>query len=236
MGLFKQARGYFWAPEKPWSAVRAWAVPRLFQAWHSSLCCTLNITTSGFSRGMPLAFDHEHGALIVSWHDQTLIPQHLLRDLGLAGLFSTSRSGQMQSAFWELYGWRVVRGSSKKRDAVAALREALRMLRKGQSFAFTPDGPKGPRHKAQGGVVYLASNAPAVILPIGVAAARCWKMPSWDKYLIPKPFSRVHLHMGAPIHLPPDIPRNETSHYLKLVEDAINAAEREAEKQCKIKN
>jgi len=231
MGLLKQLREGFWTPGEPWRSVRSWAVPRFFEAWHSSLCCTLRVTTTGFSRGMPLAFDQERGALIVSWHDQTLLPQHLLRDLNLAGMFSTSRAGQLQGAFWARYGWRPVWGSTKKRAGIMALREALRLLREGQTFAFTPDGPKGPRHEARGGVVYLASNAPAVILPIGVAASRAWKLRSWDRYLIPKPFSHVHLHMGAPLHLPPDIQKDEMSRYLKLVEDAIDAAEQEAEKR-----
>ena len=231
MGLFKQFREYFWTPHEPWRSVRAWAVPRIFETWHSVLCCTLNVTTTGFSRGMPLAFEQERGALLVCWHDKTLMPLHVLRDLDLAVMISTSRTGQLQGAFWQRLGWRPVWGSTKKREGIRALREAMRMLQEGQSFAFSPDGPKGPRHKAQPGVVYMASNAQAVILPVGTAASQGWNLSTWDKHLIPKPFSHVHLHMGAPIQLPPDIPKAEMPRYLKIVEDAIEAAEREAEKR-----
>jgi lysophospholipid acyltransferase (LPLAT)-like uncharacterized protein len=223
-------RDAFWTPTPPWSTVRAWVVPRFFEAWHCALVCTWRISSTGFSRGMPLALEKGEGALLVCWHDKTLVPLHFVRDLNFAGMISTSRAGQLQGAFWARYGWRIVWGSTKKRQGILALREAMRLLREGQSFAFTPDGPKGPRHKAQGGIVYMASNAPAVILPVGIAASRAWKLPTWDKHMIPKPFARVHLHMAAPLRLPSDIPKNEMAHWLQVIEEAIEAAEREAER------
>ena len=224
-------RDTFWTPASPWKDIRTWLVPRFFEAWHSALCCTIRLETTGFSRGLPLALDGKQGALLVCWHDKTIIPLHLLRDQNVAGMISTSRAGQLQGAFWARYGWRVVWGSTKKRQGILALREAMRLLREGQSFAFTPDGPKGPRHKAQGGIIYMASNAPAVILPVGIAASRSWKLRTWDKHCIPKPFSRVHMHMGKPLQLPPDIPKDEIPHWLKVIEDALEAAEREAERR-----
>lgn len=231
MGKLRDA---FWTPASPWGAVRTWVVPRFFEAWHSALTCTWKISSTGFSRGLPLILEKNEGALLVCWHDKTLVPLHFLRDQNLAGMISTSRAGQLQGAFWARYGWRIVWGSTKKRQGILALREAMRLLREGQSFAFTPDGPKGPRHKAQAGVVYMASNAPAVILPIGVGASRAWTLSTWDKHLIPKPFAHVHLHMGAPLRLPADIPKNEMPHWLQVVEDAIESADREAQRQVKI--
>jgi hypothetical protein len=227
----RKLRDAFWTPAPPWSTIRTWLVPRFFEAWHSALCCTLRITSTGFSRGLPLAFESEEAAILVCWHGKSLIPLHFLRDKNMAGMISTSRTGQLQGAFWARYGWRIVRGSAKKREGILALREAMRLLSKGQSFALTPDGPKGPRCKAQGGVVYMASNAPAVILPVGIAASRAWFLSSWDKHMIPKPFARVHLHMAAPLRLPSDIPKNEVAHWLQVIEDAIEAAEREAERR-----
>jgi lysophospholipid acyltransferase (LPLAT)-like uncharacterized protein len=183
------------------------------------------------SRGLPLALEDKQGALLVCWHDKTLVPLFVLRDKQMAGMVSTSRAGQLQGAFWARYGWRIVWGSTKKRQGILALREAMRLLREGQSFAFTPDGPKGPRHKAQAGIVYMASNGPSVILPVGVAASRAWKLRTWDQHLIPKPFAHVHMHMGPPLSVPADIPRDETAHWLQVVEDALEAAEREAERR-----
>ncbi len=176
------------------------------------------------------------GALIVTWHDLTLTPLHFLRHKNIGVLMSRSRAGGMQAAFWRLYGWPTVWGSStRKREGVQALREVLRLLRAGQSFALTPDGPKGPRHRAQPGVVYLASHAPAIIIPLGVAADRAWYLPTWDRYLIPRPWSRVHVHLGAPLEIPPQLSKLEMADWQTRVEAALDQAleicQREVEKR-----
>jgi lysophospholipid acyltransferase (LPLAT)-like uncharacterized protein len=139
-------------------------------------------------------------------------------------MMSASRAGQMQAAFWRLYGWPTVWGSTKKREGITALREVLRLLRTGQSFAFTPDGPKGPRHHAQPGVIYFASNAPALVIPAGIAASSYWQLPTWDRYLIPKPFARVHMHFGEALHIPEKLGRDEMEHWRQRVEAELNQA------------
>lgn len=226
-------RHYFWTPGKPWSTLRQWFVPRLLRAIHSTLMCTLKISTSGAQQSLA-HLDGEMGVLFVTWHDLTLMPLHMFRHLGVGTMMSTSRSGRIQAAFFRLYGWPTVWGSTKKREGIKALREVLRSLRAGQSFAFTPDGPKGPRHQAHPGVVYLASNAPTVLMPLGVAASNYWNLPTWDKYLIPKPFSRVHLHFGDPLALPADISREDMPRWQARITDVINEALAEAEQKIGI--
>lgn len=217
---------YFWTTGEPWRSIRSWALPRFLRVLHSVLMCTLRITASGFEQGRPFVENNEgHGALFVLWHDHTLLPLHLFRNKNIGVMISRSRSGQVQAAFWNLYGWPTVWGSTRKREGIQALRELLRLLRGGQSFGFTPDGPKGPRHKAQPGVLYLATHAPAAVMPIGVAAANAWRLPTWDRYLIPKPFSRVHVHLGAPLDLPDDIPREATEQWQRFIEEAIDCAD-----------
>lgn len=209
--------------------MRSARVPRLLRATHSLLMLTLRLSVSGGSQ-LPEILDRpeddgpERGALFVCWHDHSLLPLHLFRHKGIGVMMSRSRAGQMQAAFWRLYGWPTVWGSTKKREGIQALREALKMLRAGQSMAFTPDGPKGPRHRAQPGVIYLASNAPAVIIPLGVAADAFWQLPTWDRYLIPKPFARVHVHLGEPLLVPPEIPRAEMALWQERIEAEINRA------------
>lgn len=204
-------------------------IPRLLQSVHSVLMLSLRLSVSG---GSPVAefLDWgegeapQRGALFVCWHDHTLLPLHLFRRRNIGVMMSRSRAGQMQAAFWRLYGWPTIWGSTRKREGIQALREALRMLRSGQSVAFTPDGPKGPRHRAQPGVVYLASNAHSVIIPVGVAADAFWQLPTWDRYLIPRPFARVHLHLGEPLLVPPEIPKAEMPLWQARVESEINRA------------
>jgi len=223
-------RHYFWTPGRPWSSIRQWFAPRLLRVIHSALMCTLRISTSGAQQSLA-HLDGEKGVLFVTWHDLTLMPLHMFRHQGVATMMSTSRSGRIQAAFFRLYGWPTVWGSTKKREGIKALREVLRSLRAGQSFAFTPDGPKGPRHQAHPGVVYLASNAPTVILPMGMAASSCWNLPTWDKYLIPKPFARVHMHFGAPLALPMDISRDDMQVWQNRITQGINDASAEAARQ-----
>lgn len=220
-------RDYFWSRGEPWNSIRSALVPRLLQAVHSSLMLSLRLSASGLGQ-MPEIVDRppddppERGALFVCWHDHTLVVLHLFQKRNIGVMMSRSRAGQMQAAFWSLYGWPIIWGSSKKREGIRALREALRLLRGGQSVAFSPDGPKGPRHQAHAGVIYLASNAPSAIIPLGVASDAFWQLPTWDRYLIPKPFARVHVHMGPPLLVPPNLSRDEMDAWQRRIEAEIN--------------
>lgn len=191
---------------------------------------SIRLSTTGMHRTKGI-YDRTEapGTLFILWHDHTFVPLFLFQGRGIGTLMSTSRAGQMQAAFWKLYGWPIVWGSTKKRAGVTALREILKKMREGAVFGFTPDGPKGPRHEAHGGAVYLASKAPAILLPISVAASRAWQLPTWDKFLIPKPFSRVHVHVGEPISIPPNLSREETLEWQSKIAEALNEAHRVAQ-------
>jgi len=105
------------------------------------------------------------------------------------------------------------------------LREVIKLLRTGQSFAFTPDGPRGPRHQVQPGVIFMATHAPTVIMPLGVAVSTAWRLPTWDQYMIPRPFARVHVHVGEALEIPPNLPRDEIEKWRGLLEEALNQAQ-----------
>lgn len=227
-------RESFWSSNPLWSGLRTWLVPRLFRVAHCALMSTVRVSTTGLHRLTPyLEGQDEGGAVLVIWHDQTLFPLHIFQDKGIVTLMSTSRNGSLFAQVWALYGWRIVWGSAKKRQGVLALREMLNRLRAGGIIGFTPDGPQGPRHQAHGGVVYLASKAPAPVLPFAYSASRAWNLPTWDKYIIPKPFSRVHLHIGAPFQVPPDLSREETAQWQQEVADALDEAERVAQSEVR---
>lgn len=226
----RKFRRYFWSTGEPWNSVRSWFLPQLLRVLHSFLMCTLRVSLSGAGR---LAHDEvrETGVLYVTWHDLTFMPLHLFRHRNLGVMMSTSHSGQIQAAFWRMYGWPTVWGSTKKREGIRAMREVLRLLRTGQSFAFSPDGPKGPRHQAHAGAIYLAANAPTVIVAMGVAASEYWQLPSWDRYMIPKPFSRVHVHLSEDLVIPPNLPREENQFWQDKLGELINEANAESQRQ-----
>ena len=87
-----------------------------------------------------------------------------------------------------------MRGSSSRRGA-AALVALRRKLRDGATVAITPDGPKGPRYKVQPGVVKLAQTSGAPIVVMSVNFSSCWRLKSWDRFCVPKPFSQVLLKL-----------------------------------------
>jgi lysophospholipid acyltransferase (LPLAT)-like uncharacterized protein len=225
-------RDYFWTNGEPWRSVRHWIVPRLLRAAHSVLVCTLRLTTSGIAETWPHR-PKDTGVLLVVWHDLKLLMLHFARNQDIGVMVSHSRAGQIVAPVWELYGFPAVYGSKNKREGIQAIREGLRLLRAGRTFAFTPDGPTGPRHQAHSGVVYLASTTPTAVIPMGVAVSSGWCLPTWDRFLIPKPFARVHIHMGQPLHVPPNLPRDETAYWQDRITAILNEASDEAERRLK---
>jgi len=98
----------------------------------------------------------------------------------------------------ERCGWHPVRGSSS-RGGREALKQMIKHLKKTRLAAHIVDGPRGPSGQVKAGVIRLAHVADAVIVPLYVAAENKWHFNSWDKFLLPKPFSRVTLRFGEMI-------------------------------------
>jgi lysophospholipid acyltransferase (LPLAT)-like uncharacterized protein len=116
-------------------------------------------------------------------------------------MISASRDGERIARITQHLGYRPVRGSTSK-GSLAATRKLVASLRAGELAAITPDGPRGPRRHAQPGVVATARLAGRPVVTIGIGVARCWRLRSWDRFAIPKPFSRVHYAYGEPIWVP----------------------------------
>jgi lysophospholipid acyltransferase (LPLAT)-like uncharacterized protein len=85
-----------------------------------------------------------------------------------------------------------------------ALRDLLRVLDQGKGTVITLDGPRGPRYEVQPGVILLARKSGVPIIPVSLNAPHRWQLRSWDQTQFAKPFSRVELRFGAPIHFPAD--------------------------------
>lgn len=132
------------------------------------------------------------------WHSRILplLAHHRRQDIVL--LISRHRDGQYLAALAERWGYRFVRGSSKRGGEVGLL-GIVRSLQDGNVVAITPDGPQGPAEQVKAGVVAAAQHAGVAILPITARASRAWYLKSWDRFCIPKPFARVVVRYGAPI-------------------------------------
>jgi lysophospholipid acyltransferase (LPLAT)-like uncharacterized protein len=115
-------------------------------------------------------------------------------------LTSASHDGEMVARAMAVFGLGAVRGSSSRRG-VAALVGLKRALGGGMDICVTPDGPRGPRYHMQPGVIKLAESTGAPIIPIHVRFSSAWRLKTWDRFVIPKPFSRVEVVFAQPIRL-----------------------------------
>ncbi|MEM9558293.1 MAG: lysophospholipid acyltransferase family protein [Acidobacteriota bacterium] len=149
---------------------------------------------------MLLAFWHEHAVIACS----VLYRRLHRRGVPLTLLTSQSRDGELLARVVRAWGIDPVRGSST-RGGSAALRALHRAVaRHGLSPILVPDGPVGPPHVAKTGVLVLAQTTGAPILPLAFAASSAWRLGSWDRMRIPKPFSRVTVVVGRPMPVPAD--------------------------------
>jgi lysophospholipid acyltransferase (LPLAT)-like uncharacterized protein len=117
-------------------------------------------------------------------------------------MISKSRDGDFIAGIAQRSGWYPVRGSSSK-DGDKALGTMIERLKKTGLAGHVVDGPRGPVGKVKTGLIRLAHAADAVIVPFSVSAERAWHFNSWDRFMLPKPFSRVTLRFGDIIRLDP---------------------------------
>ena len=118
------------------------------------------------------------------------------------GLISASRDGDLVSILIERSGYGTIRGSSS-RKGVIALRQLVDALATGRNVLITPDGPRGPVYEASQGVVFLAQKTGAPVVPIHMEYSSCWRLKSWDRFFVPRPFAKLRAIFGAPLQVQP---------------------------------
>ena len=167
----------------------------------------LTIRKEVFFAERPQKFwDQGQNVIGAFWH-QRLIMMPFLPHQGKVGmLVSQHRDGEFIARAVKLFGIDTVRGSTT-RGGLAALRGMIRFFRNGGNLAVTPDGPQGPKHVVQVGVVELARQTGSPILPITYSASSKKVFNSWDNFILPLPFCRVAYMWGEPLFVPRDVGR-----------------------------
>ena len=145
-------------------------------------------------------------AIYILWHNRFFVVppawNRICRGLRkTVALTSASNDGAMVAAAMKVFGLDSIRGSSSRRG-VAALVGLKRALAAGSDICLTPDGPRGPRYRVQPGFLKLAEATGAPIIPIHLRFSNAWRLKTWDRFVIPKPFSRVEITFAEPIHIP----------------------------------
>jgi lysophospholipid acyltransferase (LPLAT)-like uncharacterized protein len=167
----------------------------------------------------PLRPGLEGRYIYVFWHENLLLPMYRYSRANIWAIISQHADGELVTAVSRYFGLHTVRGSST-RGGIEATRQLLRHGRDCH-LALTPDGPRGPRRRVQTGVVYLAARTGLPIVPAGIGYERPWRLHSWDRFAIPRPWSFMTLVLGTPIPVPESCDRAEREYYRRLVEERL---------------
>lgn len=176
----------------------SWIVPAVLRL----IGCTLRETTT-FEEGSMRNLDEAYPGIYPFWHRCVLPATWVYRGKHPAVMTSRSRDGEFIARVIQRFGFVPVRGSSS-RGGQRALLEMNQLLAEGHAVAFTIDGPRGPRYVAKKGPVLLARISGVAITAFYVAVERAWVLNTWDRLVIPKPFSRIHVRFARKIFVPPD--------------------------------
>jgi hypothetical protein len=151
-------------------------------------------------RGVPFVYTLWHGRMVLC------ILAHLHE--GIITMASRSKDGEVIAQWLERNGYVAARGSTRK-GGRAGLEDMIAGVRSGRRAALTVDGPQGPPRVARAGVLHLARETGAWIMPFTSSSARPWFLRSWDRYLVPKPFGRCMVAYGEPFEVPRSMPDQE---------------------------
>lgn len=202
------------------------------------------LAVTGATRRLEIAAGGEHleaarraGRPVVFcfWHNRSFLAADFFdkrifrRGFDVVVLASQSRDGELVARLAARLGLSVVRGSSSRggREAVRAIYRAA--TRHGASPVMIPDGPRGPRYEFKVGTAILAQMTKAPILPIGLAARRFFTLKSWDRLIVPWPFSRVAAVVGAPQEVARGISAEELEEERRRLQALLVELTREAE-------
>ena len=141
---------------------------------------------------------------------------------------SQSRDGELLAQILARCGYNTVRASSSK-GATAGFLQLITIMEQGYDTVIAVDGPRGLREQVKSGVVLLAQKTGATIIPITASAKRYKHLSSWDRYLIPFPFSQAVAVIGNPITIPPDATHDQLGSYRLQVEQELNLITKEAD-------
>jgi lysophospholipid acyltransferase (LPLAT)-like uncharacterized protein len=193
------------------------------RAWMS----TLDYRAVFYDRSVDPVQGADRPRIYIFWHENILIPLYLRGHCNLAMLLSQHADADILARVAYHLGFECVRGSTY-RGGARAIWELTERSRH-QHLTLTPDGPRGPRRQLAQGAIYLASRLQLPLVPMGFGYDRPWRTNSWDRFAVPRPFSRARALIGPPLMLPPILDRAGIERCRQRVERLLNSLTVEAE-------
>ncbi|MEQ8602981.1 MAG: lysophospholipid acyltransferase family protein [Marivibrio sp.] len=171
--------------------------------------------------------------LIALWHNRIAMMPYAWKEetRALTVLASAHRDGRLVSEGLGRFGFSAVPVDSR-RGGSGPTREILRLLKQGKCVGITPDGPRGPRMRLRGGMITIAAMAQVPIVPVAYSATRRRLLGSWDRFILPLPFSRLVCLWGDPIDPPPRGDADAFERVRELVERRMTDLSDECDRRC----
>ena len=159
--------------------------------------------------------------ILTCWHNQIFTATWVFRYQGAAVITSRHFDGEYIARIIERFGFKAIRGSST-RGGVRAILDVRKQVAEGRLIGIMVDGPRGPRYKVKPGPLFLSRVTGVPLMPFHVEVERRWELKSWDRFRIPKPFSRVVMRIGRPIVV--DSPEEELIEFYQAEMDRVARA------------
>ena len=171
--------------------------------------------------------DGEGPFIAAFWHYSVFYIIHRSKGKPWVAMVSASKDGEYVTRVLQKMGYDTVRGSRGK-GGVSALKGMIASMGKGNNAAIVADGSQGPPKIVQAGVILLASRTGAPILPVVWSSDRYWLFKSWDRTVLPKPFSRIEVFYGKPMKVEKNIKSGDLEQYRLELENRLNDLYEEA--------
>ncbi len=187
---------------------------------------TVDFKWAFYDPEMDPAIEDRH-FILMFWHEHILCPLFFRRHSKVTMLLSQHGDAEFVSQAADFLGMKCVRGSSSKGGSLA-MKQFLE-LKKRDVLAFTPDGPRGPRRVMAPGAVFLASKLQLPIVMLGIGYDRPWRAKSWDRFAMPRPFSRGRIISSPYLNVPSRLNKADLEHFRQKFETLLNDLTIEAE-------
>lgn len=177
--------------------------------------------------------DSGHPFIAAFWHGRLALVAGVRREKPVHVMISRHADGEIIARIARAFNKPSVRGSTT-RGGKQAFRELAELVRHGEDAAVTPDGPKGPRYVCQPGIVALAKMTRAPILPAAGSAARNRRIRSWDRFMVPLPFSKIVVTFAVPIEIPENCEEDEMERKRLQLQETLIRLTQEADEACAV--